>query len=311
MDLRHLTYLDAVARNASFTAAADELFVAQPAVSQAIKQLELEFGTTLIDRANKRPTEAGELVLARARQAFAELETAREQVRELIGLKRGTLRAGAIHWLEPLDLPVLLHEYTTLYPGIAISLHEYDARVMFDMLQQRQLDIVFSNISPGADLPNGLERKLLFTEPLVVGVNPSHPLAGRTSISLADLRDEPFIGFRSGSAFRDTVDHAFKEAGISPLIRFESSDLVTVRKLTAAGLGVALMPQSLATFPGAPLTVLSVDPHPPERTVALTWRSDLTSSPATRAFLDLTLEWVAAPNIGAPEAGNTTSIDSD
>ncbi|MCL1600963.1 MAG: LysR family transcriptional regulator, partial [Actinomycetia bacterium] len=105
MDLRQLTYLDAVARNASFTAAADELFVAQPAVSQAIKQLELEFGTTLIDRVKKQPTEAGTLVLARARQVFAELEAAREQVGELSGLERGTLRAGAIHWLEPFDLP--------------------------------------------------------------------------------------------------------------------------------------------------------------------------------------------------------------
>ncbi|MCL1602201.1 MAG: LysR family transcriptional regulator substrate-binding protein, partial [Actinomycetia bacterium] len=190
--------------------------------------------------------------------------------------------------------------------GITVSLHEYDARVMFDMLRERQMDIVFSNISPGADLPAGLEQKLLFTEPLVVGVSPGHPLAERHSISLTDLRDEPLIGFRPGSAFRDTVDHAFANAGVVPQIRFESSDLVTVRSLASAGLGVALMPQSLASFPGAPITALSVDPTPPERTVALTWRSDLTSSPAARAFLDLVLD-----RITDPAEGSTPRIDPD
>jgi DNA-binding transcriptional LysR family regulator len=295
MDLRQLTYLDAVARNESFTAAAKELYVAQPAVSQAIKQLERELGVTLIDRASRRPTEAGDLVLVRARQAFAELDAARTQVGELVGLERGTLRAGAIHWLEPLDLPVLLHAYTTRYPGITVSLHEYDARIMFDMLLDRQMDIVFSNISPGTDVPAGLEQEVLFTEPLVVGVSPDHALAQRDSISLSDLADEPFIGFRSGSAFRDTVDDAFAQALAVPDVRYESSDLMTVRRLAAAGLGAALMPQSLAAFPGSSVTVLTVDPSPPERTVALTWRSDLTDSPAAQAFLEMALSWVNMP----------------
>ena len=292
MDLRQLRYLDAVARNKSFTAAAKELYVAQPAVSQAIKRLEHELGLTLIDRSSRLATEAGDLVLARARQAFAELEAARTQVGELVGLERGTLRAGAIHWLEPLDLPVLLNAYATRYPGITVSLHEYDARIMFDMLTERQMDIVFSNISPGAEVPAGLEQEILFTEPLVVGVSPDHPLAQQELVSLTDLAAEPFIGFRSGSAFRDTVDHAFAEAQVIPDVRYESSDLITVRRLAAAGLGTALMPQSLASFPGSPLVVLEVEPDPPERTVALTWRSDLTDSPAARAFLDMSLDWI-------------------
>jgi LysR family transcriptional activator of glutamate synthase operon len=294
MDLRQLDYLDAVVRTGSFTRAAVEMHVAQPAVSQMIKRLEQELGTTLIDRNTRQATEAGAILLRRARRAFAELETARTEVTDLIGLETGTVRAGAIHWLEPLDLPGLLGAFTARYPRIAVDLREFDARVMFDMLHERQMDLVFSNISPGDTLPTGLERQLLFTEPLVVGVGMGHPLAARQSIGLDELHAEPFIAFRSGSAFRDTVDAALGSTNVAPSIRYESSDLVAVRSLVAAGLGVALMPRSLADFPGPPIAALTIAPDPPQRTVALTWRRDLSGSPAGQAFLDLALDWISA-----------------
>ncbi len=292
MDLRQLDYLDAVVRAGSFTRAATEMHVAQPAVSQMIKRLEQELGTPLIDRSTKKATEAGELLLRRARRALSELDAARTEVAELIGLETGTVHAGAIHWLEPLDLPGLLEAFTARHPRIAVDLREFDARVMFDMLNDREMDLVFSNISPGDPVPPGLQRKLLFSEPLIVGVHPDHQLAGRKSIALHELDAEPFVAFRSGSAFRDTVDRALADTGIAPAIRYESSDLITVRSLAAAGLGVALMPQSLAAFPGPPIAILTIEPNPPRRTVALTWRSDLSGSPAGQAFLDLALDWI-------------------
>ncbi|MCP4965499.1 MAG: LysR family transcriptional regulator [bacterium] len=293
MDLRQLDYLDAVVRTGSFTGAAAEMHVAQPAVSQMIKRLERELGTTLIDRGSKRPTEAGEVLLRRARRAVAELDAARSEVTDLIGLETGTVRAGAIHWLEPLDLAGLLGAFTAKHPRIAVDLREFDARVMFDMLRDREMDLVFSNISPGDALPAGLERRLLFTEPLVVGVGTDHPFAGRRSIRLDELHTEALIAFRSGSAFRDTVDAAFGSLSPAPPIRYESSDLIAVRNLVAAGLGVALMPQSLADSPEPRIAALTIAPDPPQRTVALTWRRDLSGSPAGQAFLNLALDWIS------------------
>lgn len=293
MDVKHLEYLDAVVRTGSFTAAAIELNVVQPAVSQQIKRLEQEVGVTLFDRTTRHPTEAGALLLSRARRVFAELNMARSEIDELVGLERGTVRAGAIHWLEPLDLPDLLVVFSARYPGISVDLREYDARVMFEMLADGRMDLVFSNISPGDQVPGGLQRQVIFSEPLVVGVAPGHRLAAKPSVRLKDLSDEPFIAFRPGSAFRDTVDQALSELSSPPTVRFESSDLAVVRSLTARGLGITLMPQSLAQAPGDEIVALSVAPNPPVRTVALTWRSDADPSPAAKAFLDVTMAWIS------------------
>lgn len=292
MELRHLEYLDAVVRTGSFTAAASELNVVQPAVSQQIKRLEHEVGATLVNRSTRQATEAGELLLSRARRAFAELDTARSEIDELAGLERGTVRAGAIHWLEPLDLPDLLGVFAARYPGISVDLREHDARVMFEMLTDGRMDLVFSNISPGDPVPAGLQRTLIFSEPLVVGVGPHHDLADRASVRLKDLAGEPFVAFRPGSAFRDTVDLALSELRSPPSVRFESSDLAVVRNLTARGLGIALMPKSLAEAPGAEIVALRITPKPPVRTVALTWRSDVDPSPSAKAFLDVTTAWI-------------------
>jgi DNA-binding transcriptional LysR family regulator len=294
MDIRSLTYLDAVARTGSFTAAAAELNVVQPAISQQIKRLEEELGVALIDRATRQPTEAGTILLRRANRIFLELEAAQSELDEYSGLERGTVRAGAIHWLEPFDLPGLLHAFSTSYPDIAVDLREHDARDMFTMLADGRMDLVFSNISPADRVPSGLQRRLLFSEPLVVGVHPDHHLANRTSARLAELRSEPFVAFRHGSAFRDTVDAALANAGETPSVRYESSDLMMVRNLVAKGLGVALMPESLTRAPGAAISSLAIAPDAPERTVGLTWRSDLSPSPPARAFLALALKWLEA-----------------
>lgn len=296
MDLRHLEYLEAVARTGSFTAAARELHVVQPAVSQQIMRLERELDAVLIDRATRQPTEIGERLVARARRIFAELEAARGEVAEMVGLEKGTVRAGAIHWLEPLDISALLSEFSSRYPGISVDLREYDASEMFAMVRDGRMDLVFSNISPGDETPHGFQRQHIFSEPLVVGVSPSHRLARRKSVRLEELAGEPFVAFRPGAAFRDTVDRALEGLGFVPEVRFESSDLAVVRRLAAAGLGVALMPKSLSEAPGPEIVALRVSPKPPVRTVALTWRADITPSPASRAFLEVTLDWIEGAN---------------
>ena len=292
MDLRQLRSLEAIVRLRSFTRAAEELHVAQPAVSHQLKALEHELDIDLVDRSTRTATEAGRILLSRSNTALAELEAAKAELADLVGLRSGIVRAGAIHWLEPLDLADLLGSFADRYPGISIELREENATTMFDMLEQAQLDLVLSNISPGDVVRPGLERRVLFTEDLVLGVDPKHRISNRTSVRLEQLGDEPFVAFRAGSAFRDTVLGALREVGITPHVAFESSDLATVRNLAARGLGVALMPRSLAAAPGPALNVIEIAPRPPTRTVALTWRVSHPLSPPARAFLDSAHTWL-------------------
>ena len=293
LDLRHLRVLVAVVDHGGFTSAAEALHIAQPAVSQQVKALESSLGMELIDRATKRPTAAGEILITHARSAMRELETAALEVSELDGLKRGTVRIGAIHWLEPLDLPALLGAFTEKYPGITIELREQNASDMFTLLESGDMDLVFSNISPVHGIIPGLSQRVLFTEDLVVVAALDDPLGARSRCTLADLGDRRLIAFRRGSAFFDTVDLSLRAHGVTPHFVMETSDLAMVRSLASRGLGVGLLPRSLARSHGPPVTVVELDPEPPTRTVGLTWSARGGRSPAATAFLEFAFEWLS------------------
>jgi len=291
MNLRTLRSLVTVAGTGSFTAAAASLHIAQPAISQHVKSLEQELGVELIDRRTKAPTAAGAAVIERAERALGEVESIPSDIAAIRGVQSGAIRAGAIHWLAPFDLPGLLGSFAHRFPGVSVELHEENADDMFAMLEKGTLDVVFSNIAPGDVARSPLARRNLFTEELVVGMSPIHELAGKR-IGLDQLTDETFIAFRPGSAFRDTVQRALESAGVTPNIVLESSDLVTIRSLAARGLGIALMPRSLAVHEGPPLGIARIVPASPERTVALTWNASGVRTSAATAFVDFTQDWL-------------------
>lgn len=291
-DLNKLRVLVAVVDEGGFTRAAEVLHVAQPAVSQQIKALETQVGEELIDRASKRPTVVGAVLVSHARSAMRELDEAALEVAELAGLERGSVLIGAIHWLEPLDLPSLVGAFQGRYPGITIRLQEENAADMFAMMVDGGMDLVFSNVAPGDVVPRGLTQHMLFVEDLVIATSPSHHLAQRGACSLNALDGERLIAFRRGSAFYQTVDDAFRGAGIVPDITMETSDLAMVRNFVSRGLGVALLPRSLADTKGGAIGIVEIAPRAPVRTVALTWNPTGMSSSAARAFISFTLDWL-------------------
>ncbi|MCL1595032.1 MAG: LysR family transcriptional regulator substrate-binding protein, partial [Actinomycetia bacterium] len=103
------------------------------------------------------------------------------------------------------------------------------------------------------------------------------------------------IAFRRGSAFFDTVDRSLRRSGVLPHIVMETSDLAMVRSLVSRGLGVAIIPRSLAEAGGPPVKVVEVRPEPPRRTVALTWNARGGRSSAAEAFLEFALRWLSDP----------------
>ena len=298
MDLRPIRALEAIARHGNITRAAEELHIVQPALSQQLRRLEAEVGIALWDRAARELTEAGRVLLGRADLAERQLAAAREEIDQLRGLTRGSVRAGAIHWLRPFDLPGLLTGFHEAFPGIDVGLWEENADVMFEQLRSGELDIVFSNVSADDHVPPALAQRIVVREALVVGVAPTDPLARRKRISLTSLADRTLVAFRPGSAFRRTMDQALEIAGVAPRVAFESSDLITVRELAARGLGVAIIPRSLATAAGPPLQVLEISPRTLDRRVGLTWRSDGSPAPAARAFVEFTLDWIEPAESG-------------
>jgi LysR family transcriptional regulator, transcription activator of glutamate synthase operon len=288
MELRQLRYLVALADERHFTRAAAQLHIAQPALSQQVKRLEDEVGVALVDRTTRHValTPAGELLVASARRALAELDDAAAELSELAGVRTGRVVIGAMRSTGPYDLSGLLAAFHARHPGIELLVREEPSEVMLQRLHADALDIAFLSVNR---LDAGPDIKLhpLLDEPLVALLAPDHRLAARKAIDMAELREERFVVFGEGGSLRRIVVQGAREAGFEPALAFESTESARIRAMASRGLGVALAPASEAEHEGPPVAVVPVRRPRLTRDVTLAWRAQRRHSPAARAFLEL------------------------
>jgi DNA-binding transcriptional LysR family regulator len=298
MELRQLRYFEAVARRRHFTRAAEELHVAQSALSHQIRRLEQELGVELLRRTTRlvEPTEAGMLVAARARAVLAETAALRGEVDELRGLVRGRVTVGAMLFGGELDIPALLASFSRAFPRVELRVREGPAQEMLDLLDAGGLDITFAlEVEP----PDGVERLELSSEELAVVMSPGHPLAGEGPLEIQALAGHPLIAFSTGSSTRRLVDRALASAGAELRIAVEANELALVRSLAASGLGVAILPRSFVERPGPRVASRPVVPTL-RMTVALWWRRGRPLSPAARGFVQFADDHRPAGHVKQP-----------
>jgi LysR family transcriptional regulator, transcription activator of glutamate synthase operon len=279
MELRQLRYLDAVARRRSFTQAALDLHIAQSALSQQVARLEGELGVELLRRTTRRVdvTEAGELVLARARRAMAELDGVAADLDAFRGLVRGTLRLGGVPPAGPVHPAALIAEFSSAHPGVAITVREDVAFTLLAQLRAGDLDLVMALVD--ADPLDGLEGVRLLDEELVVATALDHPLARAKRVSVSRLAGEALVAYGAESSLRNKMLALVPDGRVVA----EANELETVRELTARGLGVTLMPSTVAASHG---DRLAIRPLTPRHTlpVSLIWRAGERPTPAAQAF---------------------------
>jgi LysR family transcriptional activator of glutamate synthase operon len=290
MDLRQLRYLDAVASARSFTAAALDLHVAQSALSQQVAKLERELGVELLKRTTRRVevTEAGHVVLERARRAMAEADAIHEDLDALRGLVRGSLRIGGVPPVSGLHPAKLIADFAARHPGVDLTIREDVAAHLIDELTRGRLDLVMALIDP-TTLPPALTGRRLTDEELVLILAPGHPLAQRRRIPHAALQGERLVAYGAGSALRAELERLVEQ----PQVIAEANELGTLQELVALGLGVTLMPS--AVVQATPPTTLAVRPlHPRIRVpVSLLWRAHERPTPAAAAFRDHVIQATA------------------
>jgi DNA-binding transcriptional LysR family regulator len=279
MELRQLRYLDAVARRRSFTQAALELHIAQSALSQQVARLERELGVELLRRTTRRVevTEAGELVLERARRALAEVDCVRADVDALRGLVRGTLRLGGVPPVGPVHPAALIAEFSRAHPGVAITVREDVAFTLLAQLRGGGLDLVMALVDP--DALDGLDGVRLVDEELVLIAPLNHRLARAKRVPVERLAREALVAFGAESALRNAL-LALVPGG---RIVAEANELETLRELTARGLGVTLMPRTVVASHGDRLAIRPLSPRQ-ALPVSLVWRAGERPTPAAQAF---------------------------
>jgi LysR family transcriptional activator of glutamate synthase operon len=296
MELRHLRYLVALAEELNFTRAAEREHVAQPALSQQIRRLEDEVGLALVERTTRHValTQAGEVLVVRARRVLAELSAAGTELQALRGMDTGHVTIGAMHTMGPIDLSLPLALFHDLHPGVGLTVREQSSEEMAEMLRIDELDLAFLSVTERVE-SHGLGLHQLVSEELVVLLPLDHPLSGRREVRMAELADEQFISFRAGARLRELLFAAGREAGFEPRVTLESNESQRIRRLVARGLGVSILPGSDADRPGAEVAVARLVEPSLRRDITLAWREGRRLAPAAAAFLELSRETFAEP----------------
>jgi DNA-binding transcriptional LysR family regulator len=238
MELRQLESFIAVAEERNFTRAAGRLHIVQSAVSAAIKSLERELGTPLLERTSKHValTDAGVALLPRAREALDAVHDARDAVDEVRGGLRGTLRICTMTCVSLVDVPALIGRYHQRYPGVDLLLTPAPA----EAVAVGAYDMAFVSL-PGPP-PAGVGLRTLATDTLTLVVPRGHRLAGREAVPIAELDGESFVDFPARFGTRTVADRAFAEAGLTRRVAVEISNIADGADYVRHGLGIALLP---------------------------------------------------------------------
>ncbi len=250
MELRHLRYFIAVAEELNFRRAAERLHISQPPLSLQIKALEEEVGGALFERSKQHVflTAAGLVFLSHAREVLEVTARAKAVVKLALSGEVGELRIGFTPSSEFLPfLPATIQAFRAKYPGIALTLRELTSAAQIAAIEDHQLDLGVVR-KPRGRLVSAVRLTKLSTDPALLAMHESAPLAKKLKIQVSELKDLPLICLKRGpgAGLHEFVTEVCWAAGFSPCIVQEVQEVSTMITLVAAGLGAAIIPAPLA-----------------------------------------------------------------
>lgn len=285
METRHLKYFIAVAEERHFGRAAKRLHMAQPPLSQQIRQLEEQLGTPLLLRTTRKVdlTPAGQVLLDRGRLLLQELESLEEDVKQVGAGATGVIRVGFTGTATYRLMPSVVQAARRALPGLRITVQgEMLTPQMESALEEGRIDAAV--LRPPVRSGN-VALKLLEQDQLVAALPADSTLADTGILELADLAGQDFIGYPSSSAVSSIVVDACRKAGFQPRLVQEARETSTLLSLVAAGMGIALVPMTsrMFSFQGVVFRPLR---NPPPVDLAVAWNRN-TETPLLHSFLQL------------------------
>ncbi|MFJ1593827.1 LysR family transcriptional regulator [Kitasatospora albolonga] len=286
-DPTRLAALVAVAEAGSITRAAAPLGYTAPALSQQLAELEREAGAVLLVRHHRgaRLTAAGELLAGRARRVLDELDQARHELARLAGLSGGRLRVGTFTTAGVHLLPPVLSAFRRAHPDVELTVTEYEPPAGVAAVVAGEVDLALTHTYEPAVTdppPTGVTVEPLLVEELVLATAVGHRLSeGTGRLAVAELAGRPLISSAPAHPPRRGVEGALAEAGATPAVVCESPGYALVCALVSAGLGVAVVPEMVASLSSAPLAVRRLEPAAFRRTISVVHRGDRATAAAT------------------------------
>jgi DNA-binding transcriptional LysR family regulator len=283
--LTQLRYFVKAATYSSMTKAADELHIAQSAVSAAISQLEQQIGTQLFIRQRARGlvlTTAGEEMLRDTRALLAHTDEVLDAASGHVDQVRGTVRLACFVTLTPFVLPRLISDLGAQHPDLQVEVIETSADAMRTALRNGTAELA---LTYDLALGPGVDAEVLGVAAPYVVLPPDHRLAGRRSINLTDLTDQPMVLLDLPDS-RDYFESMLIEAGVTPLIRYRSGSYETVRGLVARGHGFSILNQRPAhgeTYDGGNVSTVAIRDDVPGLPIVLARLQSVRSTARARA----------------------------
>ncbi len=283
MDIKRLLYFTVLADTGNFTRAAEQLGIAQSALSISMKKLEEQLELKLINRLERRMslTTDGEVLLKHARNILDNVEQAQKELRELKGLTSGIINFGVSAMLGSYFLPDALARFKQAYPGIQVNIHEAGTATLEKMLLEGQLDLALIRTDQAHEQIRSIT---LLQEEIVACVPDHHPFAQKKSITLNEFCQQPLVMFREGYFLREAVSRYCQQHQIEANIQFETNLTELLKSLVKQEVGISTC-LSLILNKHDSLTTVSFDPPIPLK-LGLGWKSSHYLSSAARAFVE-------------------------
>ena len=298
--LHQLKVFETVARNGSFTRAAEELFITQPTVSSQVKQLTKTIGLPLFEQIGKSLylTDAGQELLSACQDIFERLDNFEMKIADLKGTKQGQLNLAVITTAKYF-VPRLLGPFCEQYPGIDVALKVTNHQEIQQRMSDNRDDLyIVSN--PNEDID--LKSQPFLNNPLVVVARKDHPLASKKNIELKELNDQPFIMREQGSGTREAILKLFEENNISVRVKLELGSNEAIKQAIYGGLGISVLSEHCLISEGmsGELTILDFQDFPLKRRWFVTHLAGKKLSVIAETFFDYLIE--ESPKMTFPES---------
>ncbi|MBG9944743.1 LysR family transcriptional regulator [Brevibacillus formosus] len=286
MDIKHLHYFVTVCDQLSYSKAAQKLHISQPSLSNAIKNLEQEVGSPLLERNTRKMelTDAGKILYQKSLVLLSQMNILKKEMEEVKLTGSGDLIIGIIesvkHWI-----PKVIRGYQGRFPSINIKLIEVlSGKAVKESLRKYHTHLLITNQFIDEE---DIESFPLYDERLMLVLHKDHPLAEKESVRLKDLASEPFIISTEGFKTREDILTAFSFELVNPQIKFEIERFETALTLVRENLGVTIIPENyLSGSTDASLVRKTIDSPALERTVYLAYMKNRYLAPAVQAFLE-------------------------
>lgn len=287
MDLRKLEIFICVAEQQSFSQAAKKLHMAQPAVSIAVRKLEEELGTTLLERDNKaiRLTSEGQTAMAQAKQILMQVGELKDSMSELNGLLKGELNIACPSMLATYYFPDLLEQFLSRQTGLTASIIQAGTKRIESMLLQDEVELGVISLQGSHD---GLEIIPLIKDEIVLCVGSDHEFNQHKRIHIDTLNQLPMVLYQQDYFIRQMLDQACAEHSVLPDIRMQTNFLPLLTRMVKNGMGASvglkIMAEQEQGIHGITLTPKM------ELQMAVAWKKGKRISKANQAFVDWLLE---------------------